>query len=364
MTNCGKFILAASAFLAFASCGKVVLSPRPTIPVVKEIVAQQRFSPASSEGGIYIVGEPSRVLALRDRFLSCDLRDNVTGRFRRDSLPDFSGETFACVLDSVNLPYNHFLLDNKELKLRENIVYEALAAQDDILHVSPYDNSGMARKIPAKMMIFASPQLSNCGLFDVDTMAVLAGKSFPVSSPLDAACDRIFKRHKGDLNIGVISRGEDIESGAYSAVIQRYAHRYGRKGCTVVALEVDKPKDALRDYLELYLDSGNSGSLDVLLVDDPSVSVPEMLRDYQKMTSVMSSESLFFGKVLSDRFEILDAQSSVVQWCYLMLRGKNLFTHDIAYPQAEIYYTARRPSGASGSDVPFMMIAVRNDVQK
>jgi len=364
MRNCGKFLLTASALLSFASCGKVVLAPRPTIPLVKEVVAQQAFNPASSEGGIYIIGEPSRVLALRDRFLSCDLRDNVTGRFKRDSLPDFSGETFACVLDSVNIPYKRFLSENKELKLRENIVYEALTSTDEVLHVSPYDYSGMAGKKAAKMMIFASPQLSNCGLFDVDTMAVLAGKSFPVSSPLDAACDRIFKRHKGKLNIGVISRREDIESGAYSAVIQRYARRYGRKGCNVVALEVSKPREALRSYLEQYLNSGNSGSLDLLLVDDPSVSVPEMIRDYQKMTSVMSSESLFYGKVLSDKFEILDAQSSVVQWCYLMLRSKNLFTHDIAYPQAECYYSARRPSGNPESDSPFMMIALRKDVQK
>lgn len=350
-------VICATILSMLASCENPEATPRPTIPLVKEKLASQSFRPASADGGIYLVGEPSRVLALRERFINCDLRDNATGRFRRDSLPDFAGETFCCVLDSLNMPYGR----GDDMAFRETAVWHSLVAQDSVLHVSPYDMNGMALKVPAKIMIFASPLFSNNGIFDVDTLAALSGKSFPVSSPLDAACARIFNKHKGNLNIGVISRTEDIASGAYSAVIQRYAHHRGDHHCNVVAFECEDYENALKTFLDKYMDSGNSGSLNALIVDDPEVPVPEMLRDLKELTSVMSSESLLYSKIFADRFEIIDAQSSVVQWCYHTLRDNHLFTHNIAYPLSEYYYTAAAPDGLD-SDAPFMMIAVRNEL--
>lgn len=355
-----KFIFFIALLPLFFSCGSQS-GPRPTIPLVKDIVARQEFTAAGSQGGIYIIGESERVLSLRDKFLTADFRDNITGRLKRDSIPDFAGEVFCCVLDSANLPYGRFIIDNDNAGLREVAVYNAVAALDSISHLSPYDDSGRGRKTPAKMIIYASPELSNCGVFDVDTLARLSGSSMPVGSMLDAMCLRLFKTHKGDLSVGVITKSGNLGSGSYSTVIRQYARLNGRRSCNVTPFAVSADGDPLREFLDKYIDSGNTAPLDALLVDDENVDTPSMIRSLGNLRSIMSSDFLVYDKYLSPSFDILDGEMSAIQWCYHALRDNNLFSHRISLPSCENFYTAVSPVQGSS---PFIMISLRTNVQK
>ena len=352
------FFLALPLFLF--SCSRQS-EPRTTIPLVKDIVARQEFNPAGSQGGIYIIGESERVRSLRDKFLSADFRDNITGRLKRDSIPDFAGEVFCCVLDSVNLPYDRYIIDNNNLGLREVAVYNAVEAIDSISHLSPYDDSGRGRKTPAKMIIFASPELSNCGVFDVDTLARLSGSAMPVGSMLDAMCQRLFKTHRGNLNVGVISKSGNLAGGSYSTVIRQYARLNGRSSCNVTVFAVSPEGDPLREFLDKYIDTGNPAPLDALLVDDETIDTPSMIRSLGSLRSIMSSDFLVYDKYFSPSFDILDGELSAIQWCYHALRDNNLFSHRITYPVCENFYTADSPVPGS---FPFIMISLRTNVQK
>ena len=50
-------------------------------------------------------------------------------------------------------------------------------------------------------------------------------------------------------------------------------------------------------------------------------------------------EMVEYNKLLAPDFRFIDASGSVVTDIYRLLRGRNLFTHNIAYPILDVYQT-------------------------
>lgn len=328
-----------------------------------ELSLIQGFNPELSDADICIFGEPDRVKAFADKFATDDFRDNITGKLRRDSIPDFSGETFACILDSANLGYGECFASGNTERLGEITIRCGLMALDTVCHVSNYDDKGLSRKRTAKVIVVASPYLSAFGEPSLDTLMSRGGASIPVMGTFDSMCDRLFRTRKGSLNVGVITSREYVDKGIYEKIYQEYARKYSKTDCSICEFECFDRKDPLKEFIVHYTQSGGSHPLDAILIDDYSIEVPLMNRSYKRLTSVMSGESVKYGKYLANGFEIYDGESTVVQRCYRYLRDNDLFTFAISYPVVDYYHTVRRPVLTAGAH-DFMLTRDTQNVQK
>ena len=99
-----KYFIGALAVLAvFTACRRRAAAPRPTIPLVLAVSADTlgvghiatRAGHIGAAGSVAIIGDPSDAISLAEYLRSSDSRDNIDGRYNRDSLPDFAGEEIA-----------------------------------------------------------------------------------------------------------------------------------------------------------------------------------------------------------------------------------------------------------------------------
>ena len=86
-------------------------------------------------------------------------------------------------------------------------------------------------------------------------------------------------------------------------------------------------------------------ALDALIFDDPSVCIDSLRASYRLILNQPSDENAYYRKMLSKGFVIVDGASVVTDACYRLLREKNLFTHNIAYPIAAAYLTSPEAKG-------------------
>ena len=343
MSKLKKFILLGLAALALlASCKRSVVAPRPTIPLVLNILADTtgmarvaaEAGSCGADGAITLIGDPLDALALAHNFLSADKMDNVDGRPVRDSLPDFAGERFQVILDDYNAPYEHFVGDGPEAgeqldSLREAAVRCALFAWDSTKVHSP-----------SKILIYTSSLQAEYGLFDVDTLQQLSGGTSILLSSADILLDQAHEA--GARNMAVWTSRNIKKSGAWEAV-------FARKGWADASLSVLSPDPALdvrtefRNLLRQYRSTNRN--LDVLILDsysfDPSYLSSEMMLIRQAGTE----EDASFDRMLSKNFRFLEPKAAVLQATYRILRERRLFTHRISRPLIQYYETVESAQG-------------------
>ncbi len=343
MSKMKKFVLLGLAALAvLASCKRSVVAPRPTIPMVLNILADTtglarvaaQAGSCGADGAISIIGDPMDALALAHNFLSADKMDNVDGRSVRDSLPDFAGERFQVILDNYNAPYEHFVGDGPEAgeqldSLREAAVRCALFAWDSTRVQSP-----------SKILIYTSSLQAEYGLFDVDTLQQLTGGTSILLSSADILLDQAYE--SGARHMAVWTNRTIRKSGAWEAV-------FARKGWPDATLSVLSPDPALdvrtefRNLLRQYRSTNRS--LDVLILDsydfDPSYLSSEMILIRQ----VGTEEDASFDRMLSKNFRFLEPKAAILQATYQILRERRLFTHRISRPLILYYETTESAQG-------------------
>ena len=345
-----------AALCLAAACKRNAPQPRPTIPLVESIVADTSGTARmvalagtlGPEGSIAILGEPFAALALSHRFQSTDRMDNVDGRPRRDSLPDFAGEIFSVILDAFNDPYEHFITEGPEAKdrldsLRESAVRGALFAWDST-----------AVRPAAKILIFTSSLHASFGLFDVDTLQQLCGGQSILLSPSGLLLDRA--REKGARNVAVWTTRAVRKSGAWQALLQE-------KGWEDMRLTELSPSPALdsrtelREVLRQYQTEGRP--LDALLVDSYEADINALGSEISFIRQGLTGEDASLAKMLSRDFFILDPSSETIQATYALLRSRRLFAHRIAWPRLQ-YYQVEESSGGEPQVVPVSASYVQN----
>ncbi len=331
-----------AALAVFSACRRQTVQPRPTIPLVLSVSADTAWTGRVAAhaghigpaGSVAIIGEPGDAITLARYFQVSDTRDNIDGREKRDSLPDFSGETFEVILDNYNEPYEHFLAGGPYAaqrldSLREAAVRGALFAWDST-----------CVKTPAKLLIFTSSLQAEYGLFDVDTLQQLAGGRSLLLSPAKVMLESAYAR--GDRNMVVWTTPKIQASGAWQSVFRR-------EGWEDATLSVLSPASALdirtefRSLLRQYRNEGRK--MDVLLLDTYWANPSYLSSELDIIRQGGTEEDAYFDRMLPKTFHFMEPKSALVRATYDLLRGESLFTHRIARPGIRYYETVESPQG-------------------
>ena len=288
----------------------------------------------SSDGSIFIVGEPLESLHLSEALMCSDDFDNVTGSAHPDALPDFAGEEICSLLDKANSPYRGYLKASNSSFLRELTVRHVVESLDSVVFISPFDKEGMGRRKAAKLIVLASPYMAAYGRFDADTLFSCMGVESIVISPLDIMMAESLPADGTPVNVGVLADSAAIADRVYESV---FAEQTSRKASPSSLLFQGSPRrngHELVSFLEQYSQAGYSNPLSVLIVDDYSVDIDSLKAELAAIRVELSDAQLLYGSLVSDDFRILDTRSTVAHECYRRLRSSNTFTHNIAYPRA------------------------------
>lgn len=344
-----RLLLIGLALIAVAACKHAGSVPRETIGLVQSIVNDttgirgivEKAGWKGTDGAIALVGEPGDVLVMARRFLTTDLMDNVDGRRKRDSLPDFAGETLHALLDAYNAPYSQFTGSQEGLdSLREVAVNGAVFAWDTVCFRSANDHRIPLKKASAKILIYTSSLQAEYGLFDVDTLQAILGGKCRVLSPVSILVDNALAA--GAQNILVWAPDAARESKVWEKALEA-KHR------TDATLAVYTPKPAvdvrtqLRDILRQYLVTGLP--LDALIIDSYSVDLGLLQSELNLIRLCGTEEDAAFDKMLSARFQFLEPAEALLITTYKLLREENLFAHKIAKPVIKYYRTVESESG-------------------
>jgi hypothetical protein len=338
------------------ACKRQVVETRPTIPLVREIIAdrsdpraqmlRERVSVPLSD--ITIIGSEFACDRLAEGFSFRDKQDNVDARLSVDGLPDYAGETFVCIEDVE--PYADMLARDGAEALRQQTLLRVLAAVDTVAHISPYDMEGLSDKPTSKIVVLADPYLCEYGGFDVDTLFRSLDCRIPVFSPIEQMIDQAFEQGgRWDLSVGILCAPQYDSTGIYEKIFARKAAERGSKGASCVVFGAERRDSVLYDFLNRYQAAGHAKPLDVILIDDLSVDTDLIKTELAEIVSVMNESSMTLGRLVSRNFFFLDTFETVSGQCYSFLRANNLFTHNIAKPQVTIYRPVRKPESEDGS---------------
>ena len=341
-----------------AACKREVVETRPTIPLVREILAEKSGPRAAllrdrrpqPQADITLIGGEFACDLLAEQLSNRDLRDNVDGRRTPDGLPDFAGETFALIEDEA--PYAAYLEADEPEELRRQVVFRVLSALDTVVHISPYDLDGLAVKPSTKMIVLADPFLMEYGGFDVDTLFRSSGCEVPVVCPVESMIDRAFEQGgRWDLSVGILCDPQFDSTGIYERIFARKAAELGSRGAACVAFGLAPGDSVLHRFLQRYIAEGNTRPLDAILIDNLSVDPESLKTELAEIVSVMNEASMTLGRQIARNFFFLNTYDEVADRCYAFLRENNLFTHNIAKPQVSIYKPVRKPEADDGSIV-------------
>lgn len=327
--------------VAALSCRRPVSDRRDTIPLVKQLAVDttgafslvQSYRNAGKTGSIAIIGEPGPCMLLAERFLTVDAVDNIDGKAAKDRLPDFAGEVFDIILDVYNAPYSHFAANSTD-SLREVAVRSALFAVDSVCLSSAFNTANRLRKSRAKVMVLASSLLSEYGQFDIDTLFKMAGRPPLILSPAETMLADALEDGPADIAVWAPREAK----AAYKAVFDRMDH--GEATLTVVTPEETMDvRMRLREVLRRYRNQRPDGRLSAVIVDDFGMDLGMLQAEIEHIHLEITEEDLAFSRMLLPGFRFIAPMESLTTACYRLLRRENLFTHDIAYPEARFYQT-------------------------
>ena len=335
-----------------ASCGNRSSGSRYVTPYVVQMLADttsydyqvvSSYDATDRNGTLTIIGEPEETLLLTEMMMTSDRFNNISATLRPDGLPDFSGETFAPILDRANAPYEGYIAHGNEDFLSELTVRNFVAALDTACFLSSYDKDRLMHKAPAKMIILSSSLSAAYGYWDIDTLCTLSSRAIPVFSAPQAMLDHAWDRHGEGLNLGVWTTRKTLGAGVWSTVFPRIASRHHDAKATYEVFCPDSTvtvHDRFFEFMHKYAAAGNSAKLSALLLDDYSIDADSLRAVVDAVMQVDQDNYITYRNFLADDFEIIDAGSAVSSVCYLYLRKANRFTHRIAYPDVKMYVTA------------------------
>ena len=340
-----KALIVIAALCAVLSCKQAPKAPRPAIALVQSIVEDTTGirgiveNKRGAEGAIALIGDPADVAVLSRRFLTEDRVDNVDGRHKPDSLPDFAGETIQAILDAFNAPYSHFLGEGCSTdSLREAAVNNALSAWDTTSFRASTGGRAKLRKASAKILIYTSSLQKEFGLFDVDTLLQLTGGQCTILNPVDILLQKV--KADGARNIAVWA-----PQAVKDARIWEKA--FGRRADANLSVHPPAPavdiRNRFRDVLRQYQVTGLP--LDALILDGYDMDENLIRAEIRLIRLGGTNEDQAFGEMLSKDFRIYNPADALLDSTYELLRKENLFTHQIAWPQVKYFETQENEAG-------------------
>lgn len=294
------FIFLLLPLLALGACKPKEVSERPVIEFVSEVVQERgnpwhqmldAFNPGNPNGNIVVCGPLEEVRPMSASLLRFDRFDNVDARPVRDSLLDFSGEVVTRVILGDRRPLSAVQTEEGVKNLRELTVRAALACLDTT-----------GRRIPGKVVILTSSAMAAYGKYDLDSLLRAFHIADAVYFPLDLMADKVLA--KQDARVGIVSpQPEQIYE-------EYFKYRDEFEGMHVGVY----PKETLLDSVGV----ADTLALDVLLLDDPSVSADTLRTRFPGV-------------------EIVTPGAVTCEACFKAMRRRNIFTHRVAYPKRETF---------------------------
>ena len=336
-----------AVLLAAIACRERPVPERDTIPYVKQLASDSTgvfglvrdYRTAGTRGSIALIGEPDDCLLLAAEFLSVDDADNIDGKPSQDRLPDFAGETFDVLMDAYDAPYLRMAGASPD-SLREAAVRCAVMAVDTVSCVNAYDTQTRLPKRKAKVLVLASSLLADCGQFDIDTLFKMAGREPLVISPVESMLDQALRSGRRHVVVWAPAEVRNV----YLSVV---AERTPGLDLTVLSPGGGDVRSAFRELLRQYRNVKPNTPLDAVLLDSFSADEDELMAELTHIRRQITEEDLSFDRILVPGFRFIEPKSSLTSACYRLLREKNLFTHDIAYPSARYYQTEEGIDGES-----------------
>ena len=328
------------------SCHERQVNVRDTIPYVKQIAVDttgtfalvSTYRTAGTKGSIAVIGEPEDAARLASFLLAADHVDNIDGKARPDRLPDFAGESFDILLDLYNAPYLRLAASSPD-SLREVAVRNAVIAVDTVAYSNALDPNSRLVTSRAKVFVLANSLLSEYGQFDVDTLFKMAGREPLILTPVEAmlctAADAGYKR------VAVWAPAESRS--AYENAARTWTPQMDVTVVSTTGNGVLRP--AFRDVLRMYRSLKPGTNLDAVLLDSFTADLEELGAEVEHIHRQITEEDMAFDRILMPHFRFIEPNASLTAALYRLLREKNLFTHDIAYPTVRYYQTEENREG-------------------
>ena len=346
MTRMKHTIPLLALLLALVSCQERPVVLQDTIPYVKQIAVDttgtfdlvRSYRTAGSKGSIAVIGEPEDASRLASFLLTADNVDNIDGRARPDRLLDFSGETFDIILDEYNAPYVRMAASSPD-SLREVAVRNAVIAIDTIAYSNALDPKSRLMASRAKVFVLANSLLSEYGKFDIDTLFKMAGREAIILTPVEAMLREA--ADAGCKNVAVWAPAE-----ARSAYENAARELTPQMNVTVVSTTGNGLlRPAFRDMLRIYRSLKPGTNLDAVLLDSFTANLEELGDEKEHIHRQITEEDMAFDRIIMPNFRFIEPNASMTVALYRLLRERNLFTHDIAYPTVRYYQTEENRDG-------------------
>ena len=331
---------------ALVSCREPQAVVRDTIPYVKQIAVDttgtftlvHSYRSAGTKGSIAVIGEPEASSRLASFLLTADNVDNIDGKANPDRLPDFAGETFDIILDEYNDPYVRMAASSPD-SLREVAVRNAVIAIDTVAYSNALDPNSRLKTSRAKVFVLANSLLSEYGKFDIDTLFKMAGREAVILTPVEAMLKTAAEA--GYKSVAVWAPAE-----ARSAYENAARELTPQMDVTVVSTTGNGLlRPAFRDMLRIYRSLKPGSNLDAVLLDSFTADLEELESEKEHVHRQITEEDMAFDRILMPRFRFIEPNASLTAALYRLLREKNLFTHDIAYPTVRYYQTEENRDG-------------------
>ena len=303
---------------ALGACKQTAKVQRPSMGLVHSILTDttglrdiaEYAGQIGAEGSITLFGESGDVKALAQRFKDVDLMDNVDGREKRDSLPDFAGETI------VGIQAQFGSLDS----LRDLAVYGALQAWDTT-----------RRKESAKILIYPSTLQARYGFYDVDTLQQLTGGKCRLLSPVSLLLEKAYEKA---TNV-VVWTSEPVKN---AKVWEQALTKLNRPEKSIAVYSTDPSLDAqqqFRDILRQYQVTGLP--LDAMILDSYQVDFGPLEAELGIIRADATEEDAALDKMVSANFKFYEPADALIRTTYRILREENLFAHHISLPVVKLY---------------------------
>ena len=346
MTRMKHTIPFLALLLVLVSCHERQAVLRDTIPYVKQIAVDttgtftlvSTYRTAGTKGSIAVIGEPEAASRLASFLLHADNVDNIDGKARPDSLPDFAGESFDIILDEYNDPYVRLAASSPD-SLREVAVRNAVIAIDTVAYSNALDPKSRLAARRAKVFVLANSLLAEYGKFDIDTLFKMAGREAVILTPVEAMLKEA--ADAGYKSVAVWAPAE-----ARSAYENAARELTPGMDVTVVSTTGNGLlRPAFRDMLRIYRSLKPGSNLDAVLLDSFTANLEELGAEKEHIHRQITEEDMAFDRILMPRFRFIEPNASLTSALYRLLREKNLFTHDIAYPTVRYYQTEENRDG-------------------
>ena len=346
MTRMKNILTVLALLVAFASCNERPVALRDTIPYVKQIATDttgiyrlvHAYRTAGTKGSIAVIGEPEAAARLAAVFQTADLVDNIDGRPAPDRLPDFAGESFDILMDLYNAPYLRMAAASPD-SLREVTARNAVIAVDTVAYSNASDARSRLAKSRAKVFVFANSLLSEYGKFDVDTLFRMVGREPIILTSVDAML--LEAARTGCKSIAVWAPAE--ARSAYEYAAKKLTPQMDVTVVSTTGNGILRP--AFRDMLGIYRSLKPGSNLDAVLLDSFTASVEELDAEKEHIHRQITEEDMAFDRILMPHFRFIEPNAALTGALYRLLREKNLFTHDIAYPTVRYYQTEENLNG-------------------